>query len=89
MRSRHRDAADVLAELAEADHSLLSRLVLGVQFDVTDILWYPIGIAPLVALHHALRHHPATQPHRDRRTTSGYSGYVIKPVGGMSGGACR
>ncbi|MEV6924511.1 DUF2809 domain-containing protein [Dactylosporangium sp. NPDC051485] len=32
-------------------HSLLSRLVLGVQFDLTDLLWYPVGIIPLVALH--------------------------------------
>lgn len=46
-----------------SDHSLLSRLVLGVQFDLTDVLWYPIGIAPLVALHHALRHRtPASNP---------------------------
>lgn len=30
--------------------------VLGVQFDLTDGLWYPVGITPLVALHHALRH---------------------------------
>ena len=35
--------------------SLLSRLVLGVQFDRTDLLWYPAGIVPLVVLHWLLR----------------------------------
>lgn len=30
--------------------SLLARLVLGVQFDWTDIAWYPVGIVPLVVL---------------------------------------
>ena len=39
----------VPAELS--DDSLASRLVLGVRFDGTDMLWYPVGIAPLVALH--------------------------------------
>jgi Protein of unknown function (DUF2809) len=32
-------------------HSLAARLVLGVQFDMTDILWYPVGVIPLAALH--------------------------------------
>jgi hypothetical protein len=51
----------VPAELAT--RSLLSRLVLGIQFDLTDVLWYPIGIAPIVAAHHALRRRvPARQP---------------------------
>lgn len=31
-------------------HSLLARLVLGVAFDWTDMLWYPIGVIPLVVL---------------------------------------
>lgn len=31
--------------------SLLARLVLGVQFDLTDLAWYPVGIMPLVAVH--------------------------------------
>ncbi|MFU8854184.1 DUF2809 domain-containing protein [Micromonospora sp. SL1-18] len=35
--------------------SLLARLVLGVQFDPVDLLWYPVGVVPLVALHHLLR----------------------------------
>jgi hypothetical protein len=30
--------------------SLLARLVLGVQFDPVDLLWYPAGVVPLVAL---------------------------------------
>ncbi|MGR6319820.1 DUF2809 domain-containing protein [Micromonospora soli] len=35
--------------------SLLARLALGVQFDRIDLLWYPIGVVPLVALHLLLR----------------------------------
>ncbi|HEX5598655.1 MAG TPA: DUF2809 domain-containing protein [Micromonosporaceae bacterium] len=35
--------------------SLLARLVLGVQFDLTDVAWYPVGVVPLVALHWLLR----------------------------------
>ncbi|HEY0696296.1 MAG TPA: DUF2809 domain-containing protein [Micromonospora sp.] len=31
--------------------SLLARLVLGVQFDPVDQLWYPVGVLPLVPLH--------------------------------------
>jgi Protein of unknown function (DUF2809) len=31
-------------------HSLLARLVLGVQFDPLDLAWYPAGVVPLVAL---------------------------------------
>ncbi|WP_203704809.1 ribosomal maturation YjgA family protein [Asanoa iriomotensis] len=51
----------VPAELS--DRSLLSRLVLGIQFDLIDVLWYPVGIAPLIALHHALRcRTPASNP---------------------------
>ncbi|MEU2614704.1 DUF2809 domain-containing protein [Micromonospora sp. NPDC007271] len=34
--------------------SLLTRLVLGVRFDPVDLLWYPVGVVPLVALHHLL-----------------------------------
>lgn len=48
-----------LVEVAQLTHipaalsqrSLLARLVLGVQFDPTDLAWYPIGIVPLIALH--------------------------------------
>ncbi|GIG86889.1 ribosomal maturation YjgA family protein [Plantactinospora endophytica] len=42
----------VPAELSA--RSLLARLVLGVQFDPTDLAWYPVGIVPLVALHRLL-----------------------------------
>ncbi|MCI4066402.1 DUF2809 domain-containing protein [Micromonospora sp. R77] len=35
--------------------SLLARLALGVQFDPTDLLWYPVGVLPLVVAHHLLR----------------------------------
>jgi hypothetical protein len=31
--------------------SLAARLVLGVQFDLTDIFWYPVGVIPLAVLH--------------------------------------
>lgn len=44
--------------------SLLSRLVLGVQFDRTDLLWYPAGIVPLVVLHWLLRHRVARSQER-------------------------
>lgn len=37
------------AELSE--HSLAARLVLGVQFDATDLAWYLVGVLPLVLLH--------------------------------------
>ncbi|MFI6760894.1 DUF2809 domain-containing protein [Micromonospora sp. NPDC050417] len=43
----------VPAELSS--RSLLARLVLGVQFDPTDLAWYPVGVVPLVALHWSLR----------------------------------
>ena len=32
-------------------HSLFARLVLGVQFDAVDLLWYLPGIIPLVVMH--------------------------------------
>lgn len=36
-------------------HSLLARLVLGVRFDPADLLWYPVGVIPLVVAHELLR----------------------------------
>lgn len=47
--------------------SLLARFVLGVQFDPTDLAWYPVGVVPLVALHWLIRvrarnRTPATAP---------------------------
>ncbi|MFF5176227.1 DUF2809 domain-containing protein [Micromonospora sp. NPDC000089] len=35
--------------------SLLARLALGVQFDPVDLAWYPVGVVPLVLLHHLVR----------------------------------
>jgi hypothetical protein len=32
-------------------HSVLARLVLGSQFDATDLAWYPVGVIPLVVAH--------------------------------------
>jgi hypothetical protein len=39
----------VPADLSE--RSLAARLVLGVKFDPADMLWYPVGVIPLVAAH--------------------------------------
>jgi hypothetical protein len=42
-------------------HSTLARLALGVAFDPMDLLWYPVGVLPLVAVHRWLgRSAPAT-----------------------------
>ncbi|MFG1869246.1 ribosomal maturation YjgA family protein [Micromonospora arborensis] len=35
--------------------SLAARLALGVQFDPVDLAWYPVGVAPLLVLHHLVR----------------------------------
>lgn len=52
---------------ALSQHSLLARLALGVQFDIIDIAWYPVGIIPLV-LGHLLLHARARQaPRRNVR----------------------
>jgi hypothetical protein len=34
-----------------SEHSLVARLVLGRQFDPVDLLWYAVGVLPLVVLH--------------------------------------
>lgn len=34
-----------------SERSIVARLVLGVQFDPIDLLWYPVGVLPLIALH--------------------------------------
>jgi hypothetical protein len=31
--------------------SQIARLALGVEFDPQDLLWYPVGVLPLVAVH--------------------------------------
>ncbi|MBB2940400.1 hypothetical protein FB565_000104 [Actinoplanes lutulentus] len=38
-----------------SERSLIARLVLGAHYDSADMLWYPIGVIPLVAIHHVLR----------------------------------
>ncbi|WFE25413.1 DUF2809 domain-containing protein [Solwaraspora sp. WMMD791] len=46
--------------------SVIARLVLGVQFDATDLAWYVIGVLPLVVSHLAIdrwrRHRRNQQP---------------------------
>ncbi|MGC9665347.1 DUF2809 domain-containing protein [Planosporangium sp. 12N6] len=44
--------------------SLLARLVLGAQFDLTDVAWYPVGVVPLVALDWLLRGRTRTERNR-------------------------
>ncbi len=60
---------DVPRQLSE--QSIVARLVLGARFDPVDLLWYPVGVLPLVALHQlwARREpeHPMTVPERVRR----------------------
>jgi len=34
-----------------SDHSVVARLVLGRQFDPADLLWYLVGVLPLVLVH--------------------------------------
>jgi hypothetical protein len=48
--------------------SLLARLVLGVQFDPADLLWYPVGVVPLVAVHQLLRARATGRPHHAEAT---------------------
>ncbi|MBM7494492.1 hypothetical protein JOD64_005714 [Micromonospora luteifusca] len=56
----------VPAELSA--RSLAARLALGVQFDPVDLAWYPVGVVPLMVLHHLLRarhrrnHHATSSP---------------------------
>ncbi|MFG1608515.1 DUF2809 domain-containing protein [Actinoplanes sp. NPDC049265] len=38
-------------------HSVLARLALGVAFDPADLLWYPVGVLPLLAAHAYFSHH--------------------------------
>ena len=43
------------AELSE--RSVVARLVLGAQFDPQDLIWYAVGVLPLVVLHTAVTRH--------------------------------
>jgi hypothetical protein len=38
-----------------SQHSWLARQLLGAQFDLIDVAWYPVGVIPLVAVHRFLR----------------------------------
>ncbi|MBB6038772.1 ribosomal maturation YjgA family protein [Phytomonospora endophytica] len=38
-----------------SEHSWFARQLLGSQFDLTDVVWYPLGVVPLVAAHLFLR----------------------------------
>ncbi|HEY3502052.1 MAG TPA: DUF2809 domain-containing protein [Actinocatenispora sp.] len=40
---------------ALSQRSWLAQQLLGAQFDVIDVAWYPVGIVPLVAAHWLLR----------------------------------
>lgn len=42
-----------------SERSLPARLALGVAYDPLDMLWYPAGVLPLVAVHLLLRARPA------------------------------
>ncbi|NUT23890.1 MAG: DUF2809 domain-containing protein [Hamadaea sp.] len=40
---------------AISERSWFARQLLGAQFDLVDVLWYPVGVLPLVAVHWFLR----------------------------------
>ncbi|MFI0404424.1 DUF2809 domain-containing protein [Actinomadura sp. 3N508] len=40
---------------ALSQRNWLARQLLGAQFDLVDVAWYPIGVIPLVAVHWILR----------------------------------
>jgi hypothetical protein len=40
---------------ALSERNWLARQLLGAQFDVVDVAWYPVGVIPLVAVHWFLR----------------------------------
>ncbi|MEU4560036.1 DUF2809 domain-containing protein [Actinoplanes sp. NPDC023936] len=47
-----------------AADSLVARLVLGAHFDPRDMLWYPVGVLPLIAIHQAFRTRDRRRPAR-------------------------
>ncbi len=51
-----------------AARSVLARLALGARFDAVDLVWYPVGVVPFVALHLVLRRS------RDAHRTGGRNG---------------
>jgi len=65
--------------------SLAARLVLGVQFDVADLLWYVVGVVPLVAVHKLI----VSRPSRAECFGGGEAGGVVGRVaGGQDTGEC-
>lgn len=56
--------------------SVVARLVLGAQFDRTDLAWYPVGVVPLVVLHLILRRRAAAGA-----ATPGPGSRAVRPRG--------
>ncbi|NUT35827.1 MAG: DUF2809 domain-containing protein [Hamadaea sp.] len=48
---------------ALSERSWFARQLLGAQFDLVDVAWYPIGVIPLVAAHRLLRARTRSQAH--------------------------
>jgi hypothetical protein len=49
-----------------SERSLLARLALGMRFDPLDLVWYPAGVIPLVAVHWLLRDRHGRRPEQAR-----------------------
>jgi hypothetical protein len=47
---------------ALSQRSWLARQLLGAQFDLIDVAWYPVGVIPLVAAHWFLRARTRSRP---------------------------
>ncbi|MBO2454254.1 DUF2809 domain-containing protein [Actinomadura barringtoniae] len=50
---------------ALSERSWLARQLLGAQFDLVDVAWYPVGVIPLVAAHWLLRTRAQPTPVND------------------------
>lgn len=53
-----------------SQRSLVARLLLGAQFDIVDVAWYPVGIIPLVALHWLMRARARTRANSNASTAA-------------------
>ncbi|SNS86216.1 Protein of unknown function [Actinomadura meyerae] len=49
---------------AISERSWFARQLLGAQFDLVDVIWYPVGIIPLVIAHWFLRSGERLKPAR-------------------------
>lgn len=49
---------------ALSERSWLAQLVLGARFDIIDVVWYPVGVIPLVGLHWFFRTRSRNQAQR-------------------------